>query len=146
MNMYNNHPQYNPYGYGYQQQGYNRAPMPGSEITMPIMAQQQSIGYLKGRPVTSVDEARVSQIDLDGSLYIFPDVNNKKIYTKQLNMDGTVAFNIFELTIPVESAATGGTSQYVTREELDAVLASFKETLKSAPNEQQKPATRQFNL
>jgi hypothetical protein len=38
--------------------------------------------YIKGRPVVSIDEARASQIDLDGSLYVFPDLGNKKIYTK----------------------------------------------------------------
>jgi hypothetical protein len=45
-------------------------------MTMP------QTNYIKGRPVVSIDEARASQIDLDGSLYVFPDLGNKKIYTK----------------------------------------------------------------
>jgi hypothetical protein len=76
--------------------------------------------------VVSIDEARASQIDLDGSLYVFPDLSNKKIYTKQINIDGTATFNVFELTTPVETPVTQG---FVTREELDKILASFKESL-----------------
>ena len=82
--------------------------------------------YIKGRPVVSIDEARASQIDLDGSLYVFPDLGNKKIYTKQINMDGTASFNVFELAAPVESAPT---PVYVTKDELDEILASFKASL-----------------
>jgi hypothetical protein len=37
---------------------------------------------LKGRPVTSIDEARAASIDFDGSVFYFPDVANKCIYTK----------------------------------------------------------------
>lgn len=38
---------------------------------------------LKGRPVSSIDEARASTIDFDGSVFYFPDLANKRIYTKQ---------------------------------------------------------------
>ena len=82
--------------------------------------------YIKGRPVVSIDEARASQIDLDGSLYVFPDLNNKKIYTKQINMDGTASFNIFELATPIETTSAPA---YVTKSELDEILASFKASL-----------------
>jgi hypothetical protein len=44
---------------------------------------------LKGRPVASIEEARASIIDFDGSVFYFPDLANKCIYTKQINMDGT---------------------------------------------------------
>ena len=84
------------------------------------------MNYLKGRPVSSLEEARASQIDLDGSLYLFPDVVNKKIYTKQLNLDGSVSFNVFEMTVPVE---TPSVQTYVTKAELDDILASFKASL-----------------
>jgi hypothetical protein len=46
--------------------------------------------YLKGRLVSSFEEARAAQVDLDGSLFVFPDIGNKKIYTKKINLDGTV--------------------------------------------------------
>ena len=85
--------------------------------------------YIKGRPVVSIDEARASQIDLDGSLYVFPDLGNKKIYTKQINMDGTATFNVFTLVpeqAPVEEHAM---QMYVTKEELNKILEDFKATL-----------------
>ena len=53
--------------------------------------------YLKGRPVVSLEEARAAQIDLDGSIHIFTDIGNKKIYTKQINLDGTATLNIYNL-------------------------------------------------
>ena len=47
--------------------------------------------------VSSIDEAKVANIDFDGSVFYFPDVANKKIYTKSMNMDGTVTINLYEL-------------------------------------------------
>ena len=91
--MYNNLPQQTPmYYYGYNMpMQYQRAITPTQEApnasttqpaaptyTMPLVQQN----LIKGRPVVSIDEARASQIDLDGSLYVFPDLGNKKIYTK----------------------------------------------------------------
>lgn len=51
--------------------------------------------FLKCRPVSSKDEARAYQIDLDGSLWVFTDVGNGKIYTKQVNNDGTATFKTY---------------------------------------------------
>ena len=58
---------------------------------------------LKGRAVTSYDEAKAAMIDLDGSIYIFPDINNRVIYTKQINLDGTASLNTYTLT-PIQSS------------------------------------------
>jgi hypothetical protein len=44
--------------------------------------QQPTMYGLKGRPVASIEEAKASPIDFDGSIFFFPDVANKKIYTK----------------------------------------------------------------
>jgi len=55
--------------------------MTGAPYPMPSLLPAQQ-NFIKGRPVVSIDEARTSQIDLDGSLYVFPDLGNKKIYTK----------------------------------------------------------------
>ena len=54
--------------------------------------------FLKCRPVSSKDEARAFQIDLDGSLWVFTDLGNGKIYTKQVNNDGTAAFKTYVFT------------------------------------------------
>jgi len=50
---------------------------------------------LKCRPVSSKEEAMASQIDLDGSLWVFTDIGNGKIYTKQINNDGTASFRTY---------------------------------------------------
>ena len=54
--------------------------------------------FLRCRPVSSREEAMASQIDLDGSLWVFTDVNNGRIYTKQINNDGTASFNTYVYT------------------------------------------------
>lgn len=135
--MQNNMNQQPQYGYGYPINPYQRmmsmqmpdAPQVASPqpYSAPMMMPQ--VNYIKGRPVVSIDEARASQIDLDGSLYVFPDLGNKKIYTKQINMDGTAAFNVFELSAPVGNAPA---PVYVTKTELDDILAKFKESLVQA--------------
>ena len=58
---------------------------------------QNPLQFLKCRPVSSKEEAIASQIDLDGSLWVFPNVANSKIYTKQINNDGTATFNTYDL-------------------------------------------------
>lgn len=109
--------------------------------TMPLVQQN----FIKGRPVVSIDEARASQIDLDGSLYVFPDLGNKKIYTKQINMDGTATFNVFELA-PQAPQVSESQSDYITRAQLDEILMQFKESLipPKAPKPTAAPST--FNL
>jgi hypothetical protein len=100
------------------------------------------LNYIKGRPVVSIDEARASQIDLDGSLYVFPDLGNKKIYTKQINLDGTATFNVFELSAPNEAAPV---PVYVTKEELDEILANFKASLAQEKSKDAAPVKVQVN-
>jgi hypothetical protein len=57
---------------------------------------QPQIG-LKGRLVSSLEEARATSIDFDGSVFYFPDFANRRIYTKQINLDGTATLNVYEL-------------------------------------------------
>lgn len=142
MNMYNNLPQQAP-AYYYMPQTYQRPAAQAPQVeqgapSAPLYTQSlMQQNYIKGRPVVSIDEARASQIDLDGSLYVFPDLGNKKIYTKQINMDGTATFNVFELVAPVESTPT---PVYVTKDELDEILASFKASLIQEKPQEPAPA------
>ena len=99
---------------------------------------------LKGRPVTSFDEVRASSIDFDGSVFYFPDVTNHKIYTKQINADGTVGFGIYERKeIPISTDSI----DFVTRQEFTAALNELKAFLvppQPAPMSQQvSPAPQQ---
>ena len=87
---------------------------------------------LKGRLVSSLEEARATSIDFDGSVFYFPDFANKRIYTKQINMDGTATLCIYELKeIPVEkkeeSVVYPSVEKFVTREEFERVLAELRQ-------------------
>ena len=100
---------------------------------------QQSYTGIKGRPVASIEEARASIIDFDGSIFYFPDLANKRIYTKQINMDGTAILNMYELKeIPIETPSAG--AQYVTREEFEAAIQALRQSSTPAPIPQTVPA------
>ena len=89
---------------------------------------------LKGRPVSSIDEARASSIDFDGTVFYFPDLANRCIYTKQINVDGTATLLMYELKeIPVASQPN-----FVTREEFENTITQLQKLLATP---QQSPAT-----
>lgn len=87
----------------------------------PQTQYQQRTGFLKGRPVSSLEEARGTAIDFDGSIFYFPDLANNRIYTKQINFDGTASLCMYELT-PIESQLT---TDYITRKEFEETLAKL---------------------
>ena len=58
---------------------------------------QSPIVGIKGRPVTSIDEAKAAQIDLDGTLTYFPSIAENKIYVKSIGFDGLPVFNVYQL-------------------------------------------------
>lgn len=108
--------------------------MPQQFAATPYMSQQrmqyveQSQIGIKGRPVSSIEEVKATSIDFDGSVFFFPDLANKKIYTKQINLDGTSTLNVYELkNTPVETVINP--SQYITREEFETALAQLKEKI-----------------
>lgn len=85
--------------------------------------QQPSFG-LKGRPVSSLEEVRATSIDFDGSVFYFPDLANKRIYTKQINMDGTASLNMYELKpVPKETV-----NDYITRAEFEEAIKQLAAT------------------
>jgi len=79
---------------------------------------------LKGRPVSGLEEVRAAAVDFDGTVSFFPDLANGKIYTKQCNIDGTAALNMYELSeIP---SADSASAQFVTREEFNSAMSALK--------------------
>ena len=79
--------------------------------------------------VSSIDEARAASIDFDGSIFYFPDLANKRIYTKQVNFDGTATMCMYELReMPNEQFTVAQLSpeKFVTREEFEKVLSELK--------------------
>lgn len=86
---------------------------------------------LKGRPVASLDEVRAIPVDFDGSVFYFPDLANGKIYTKQINQDGTSSLFMYE-----RKEIPDATYQpYVTKEELNQILIELKNSLKEEKKE-----------
>lgn len=121
-----------PQNYGYQQQPY--------QVNRPIY-QSNAMPYqgIKGRPVSSLEEARASMIDFDGSIFYFPDVANRRIYTKQINMDGTALLNVYELKELPQVDPSIVQSNFVTREEFELAITQLRESLVSAPQVVQEP-------
>ena len=113
---YNYYPQPTNQPPPYQPRAYQQAPL-------------QPMG-LKGRLVSSFEEARASSIDFDGSVFYFPDLANKRIYTKQINMDGTASLYVYELReMPVqreESVLVPSVEKFVTRDEFEQVLEQLR--------------------
>ena len=72
------------------------------------------------RPVSSLEEARASVIDFDGSVFYFPDAANKRIYTKQINLYGTSLLNMYVLQ---EIPTTPQPDTYVSKDEFQQTVS-----------------------
>ena len=106
---------------------YPQQPQPQSSTQSSYLRPQMQSG-LKGRPVSSIEEARAQTIDFDGSIFFFPDLANKRIYTKQINLDGTATLNMYELKdVPVAQPIPE--INYVTREEFETALRELKDSI-----------------
>lgn len=95
-----------------------------AQFNGPLTASQgPQTGFIKGRVVTSIDEVKGAMIDLDGGVHVFTDFGNHKIYTKQINLDGTATINTYvqETTSPEETLAT------VDRKEFDTVVQTLNQ-------------------
>lgn len=111
----------------YYQQPTYQAPRPS--LQQPI--NQTVSPFLKGRLVSSIEEARAQTIDFDGSVFYFPDLANHRIYTKQINLDGTSTLNMYELKeIPMQVPV--GNQEFVTREEFEAAIGPIQQMMAAA--------------
>ena len=116
----------------------------------PYLRQAPPQTGLKGRPISSLEEVRAASIDFDGSIFYFPDLANKRIYTKQINMDGTATLNMYEFkgmkNEIKESIVLPSTENFVTKDELQQVLAEFRQSLaeKTAPTPPKKVEVLDF--
>jgi hypothetical protein len=101
---------------------------------VPYEMPQQNL--LKGRFVSSVDEVRAAQVDFDGSIFVFPDMANKKIYTKQIDLNGNVKLEEYDW-VPIEKTAAVG--DFVTKQEFEETMAKVKEAISQATQPQVTP-------
>lgn len=82
---------------------------------------------LKGRPVSSYDEAKASMIDLDGTLFVFTDIANNCIYTKQILLDGSAELKTYVLQEQKQNgeANTG----YVLKKDFDKIVRELRKQI-----------------
>ena len=128
------YPNYNYYPPRQQQQ-----PSPQMQ---QMQMQQQIPPFLKGRPVSSLEEVKAIPIDFDGSIFYFPDIANRKIYTKQINLDGTATINMYEYkVIPIaqEPIQKDTNNTYITRDEFEQSMEKIKEMFAALPSSQAAP-------
>lgn len=115
-----------------QQMGYGGAyrPVPQYPQWTPSTSASQQV-----RPVSSIEEVKACPIDFDGSVFYFADVANKRIYTKQINLDGTVSINVYEL----KTDQATNSSQYVTKQEFENVITQLYNKFSPLLNPVEKP-------
>ena len=121
------------YNYNYYPQAQQPVGQPTQYIPQAYQRPVQPQIGLKGRLVSSLEEARATSIDFDGSVFYFPDFANRRIHTKQINLDGTATLNVYELReMPVvneQQSSLPSLDNYITRDEFNKVMAQFKSML-----------------
>lgn len=96
----------------------------------------QQMQMIKGRPVSSLEEARASMIDLDGSMYVFTDVANKRIYTKQILLDGTAELKTYVLE-EQKQAQINTNSSYVLQQDFEEAINILTEQINKLKGEKE---------
>lgn len=105
----------------------------------PQYIMDNSYPAIKGRPVSSFEEARASMIDFDGSVFYFPDLANQRIYTKQINLDGTPSIKIYELAATPQTQTPQqlvSQDNLVTKAEFDQTVNSLLQQINTLKNPQ----------
>ena len=74
-------------------------------------------------------------IDLDGSVTVFADLSNGKIYTKQIGMDGKAILNTYELQRPKPPAADATEERFQRIESAIVALKGEIDSVKSNAND-----------
>ena len=121
---------------------YNNYYQPNQAPAATYQSPLRPTAGLKGRPVSSIDEARASSIDFDGTVFYFPDLANKRIYTKQINLDGTATLLMYELKeIPVPSQPN-----FITREEFENTIAQLRNSLVTTPQNSTTETKQEFKF
>ena len=108
----------------------NNFTKPPSYITPPPM--------LKGHPVSSLEEVKATSIDFDGSIFYFPDIANKRIYTKTVDINGIASLNMYELTPLPQDNNTINTGDFITRQEFEAAIVELTKQMQNTTPSSQK--------
>lgn len=109
------------------EQQYNVGAYQPNNYQMQNNQQMGAMQVLKGRPVSSYDEAKASMIDLDGSLFVFTDIANNCIYTKQILLDGSAELKTYVLQ---EQKQNGETNEgYVLKKDFDKIVRELRKQI-----------------
>ena len=111
--------------------------------------QQQSSPYIKGRLVSGVEEARASQIDLDGSSTFFPSPAEGKIYEKLIDLNGLPVFRVYELvktpTVPTDFQNSDTVKDLQERvSQLEKTIQDLQGVIKNERNADFTNASREY--
>ena len=107
--------------YNYYQQPQQQVPQ------LPRQQTTYSPALLKGHPVSSLEEVKATSIDFDGSIFYFPDIANKRIYTKTIGLDGVALLNMYELKpLPQDNQNTG---DFITRQEFEKAINDLTQSI-----------------
>lgn len=100
--------------------------------SLPRTGNYYSPSLLKGHQVSGLEEVRAASIDFDGSVFYFPDLANKRIYSKTISpIDGTAIINMYELKpLPVDQPITG---DFITRQEFEQTISELNKTIQAQP-------------
>ena len=97
---------------------------------------------LKGHPVSSLEEVKATSIDFDGSIFYFPDIANKRIYTKAVDMNGIASLNMYELKpLPPENTPN---VDYITRQEFEQVITQLANSIPKSTEQKQTPSKQNY--
>lgn len=136
----NNNPYYQPgmpQGPAFQRPAFQQQPMP----QMPMYQQPQPVmmqdGMIQARFVSGREEAVASNV-MPGSMFLFHDRANGKIYAKLI--DPNTGLADFREYAEVQQAAQN-TPQYVTMEVLDEILNQRLAALTTANSKPRKAGT-----
>ncbi len=105
---------------------YSQQPIPQIPAQQNRMSVPPQFGSLRGHPVSSLEEVKATSIEFDGSIFYFPDIANKRIYTKTVGIDGVALLNMYELK-PLPTTPEEG--DFITRTEFDQALTRISELL-----------------
>ena len=117
------------YNYGMAPSNYGMSQQPNFGMAPPVQNQPAQGLSPSSRMVSNRDEANSVPADFTGSLMVFPDIRNNRVYIKKWNYQtGTADFLEF---VP---ATQEQTPQYATAEDLNALRRELAE-LKGATTE-----------
>lgn len=97
---------------------------------------QNIMSALAGRVVTGMEEARASQIALDGTISYFPSPAENKIYAKYIDMQGLPVFLTYELqrnVVPVQPQYVDNSAFVGLQNRVEALEKALKGDVANEP-------------